>query len=97
MLTEPGKPRRSLTPISINAYTACLKWQQPKYAKILSDNSNGKIDYLNKPSEDFARSLVEYEDENKNKLVVETTTSWCFVGAGLRLSMELLVLNILCL
>jgi len=25
-----------------------------------------------------------------NKLIVETTTSWCFVGEGLRLSMELL-------
>ena len=89
MLTEPGKPRESLTPLSINAYTACLKWQQPKYAKILFENSGGKTDYLNKPAEDFARSLVEYEDEDRNKLVVETTTSWCFVGAGLRLSLEL--------
>ncbi len=89
MLTEPGKPRNSITPVSINAYTACLKWQQPKYAKILSENSGGKTDYLKKPAEDFARSLVEYEDINKNKLIVETTTSWCFVGAGLRLSMEL--------
>ncbi len=44
---------------------------------------------LKKPSEDFARSLVEYADEDGNRLVVETTTSWCFVGAGLRLSMEL--------
>ena len=89
MLTEPGKPRDSLTPISVNAYTACLKWQQPKYAEILSENSGGKIDYLNKPAEDFARSLVEYADNEGNKLVVETTTSWCFVGEGLRLSMEL--------
>ena len=44
-------------------------------------------DYLQKPSEDFARSLIEYLDED-NKLIVETT-SWCFVGEGLRLSMEL--------
>ena len=89
MLTEPGKPRESLTPLSINAYTACLKWQQPKYAKILFENSGGRTDYFKKPAEDFARSLVEYEDEDRNKLVVETTTSWCFVGAGLRLSLEL--------
>ena len=53
------------------------------------DNSNGKIDYLKRPAEDFARSLIEYKDENGERLVVETTTSWCFVGAGLRLSMEL--------
>ena len=58
-------------------------------AKILFENSSGKTDYLKKPAEDFARSLVEYEDEDRNKLVVETTTSWCFVGAGLRLSLEL--------
>ena len=90
MLTEPGKDRDSLTPISVTAHTDCLKWQRPEYAKILSDNSGGKTDYLKRPSEDFARSLIEYLDEESNKLIVETTTSWCFVGEGLRLSMELL-------
>jgi predicted dehydrogenase len=90
MLTEPGQPRDSLTPISVTAHTDCLKWQRPEYAKILSDNSGGKTDYLKRPSEDFARSLIEYLDEESNKLIVETTTSWCFVGEGLRLSMELL-------
>jgi predicted dehydrogenase len=89
MLTEPGKPRESIKPISISAHTDCLKWQRPEYAKILSDNSNGETDYSKKPSEDFARSLIEYLDEDGNKLIVETTTSWCFVGEGLRLSMEL--------
>tara|TARA_B100000315_G_scaffold61942_1_gene56255 strand:- start:1754 stop:3004 length:1251 start_codon:yes stop_codon:yes gene_type:complete len=89
MLTEPGKPRDSITPISISAHTDCLKWQRPEYVKILSDNSNGETDYSKRPSEDFARSLIEYLDEDKNKLIVETTTSWCFVGEGLRLSLEL--------
>jgi predicted dehydrogenase len=89
MLTEPGKPRDSITPISISAHTDCLKWQRPEYVKILSDNSNGKTDYSKRPSEDFARSLIEYLDKDNNKLIIETTTSWCFVGEGLRLSMEL--------
>ncbi len=89
MLTEPGKPRESLTPISVSAHTDCLKWQRPEYAKILLDNSGGKTDYSKRPSEDFARSLIEYLDEDGNKLIVETTTSWCFVGEGLRLSLEL--------
>ena len=89
MLTDPNKPRDSIKPISISAHMDCLKWQRPEYAKILSDNSDGETDYLNKPSEDFARSLIEYLDEDGNKLIVETTTSWCFVGEGLRLSMEL--------
>jgi len=89
MLTEPGKPRDSIKPVSVSAHTDCLKWQRPKYADILSKNSGGKTDYLKRPSEDFARSLIEYLDENGEKIIVETTTSWCFVGEGLRLSMEL--------
>ena len=89
LLTEPGKPRDSIKPISVNAHTDCLKWQRPKYADILSKNSGGKTDYSQRPSEDFARSLIEYLDENGEKIIVETTTSWCFVGEGLRLSVEL--------
>ena len=30
LLTEPGKPRDSIKPISVSAHTACLKWQRPK-------------------------------------------------------------------
>jgi len=89
MLTAPNASRDSITPLTVNAYASCLKWQRPEYAKILSENSSKKTDYLKRPAEDFARSLIEYEDENGEKLVVETTTSWCFVGAGLRLSLEL--------
>ena len=89
MLTKPGAKRETLTPVSVNAYASCLKWQKDEYSKILKSESNGKLDYHKRPSEDFARSLIEYRDENNEKLVVETTTSWCFVGPGLRLSMEL--------
>lgn len=90
MLTPPGAARDVLRPTSITAYINCLKWQTPGYARILSRNSKGKTDYLKRPAEDFARSLVEYKDKKGNVYVVETTTSWCYVGAGLRLSMELL-------
>ncbi len=90
MLTPPGAERNVLKPLKVTAYTNCLKWQQPRYAKILSKNTKGKTDYMNRPAEDFGRSLIEYKDEKGDKLVVETTTSWCFIGAGLRLSMELL-------
>ena len=90
MLTPPEADRNVLTPIKVTAYTDCLKWQNPYYAKILSDRSGGRTDYVNRPAEDFARSMIEYRDENGAKLVVETTTSWSYVGAGLRLTMELL-------
>ena len=90
MLTPPGAPRNVLKPKKVNAYTNCLKWQQPHYAKILADSSGGKTDYINRPAEDFARSLVEYENSDGNIVIVETTTSWSYVGAGLRLTMEML-------
>ncbi len=90
MLTPPGADRSVLTPIKVTAYTDCLKWQNPHYAKILSEQSGGQTDYINRPAEDFARSMIEYRDEKGQKLVVETTTSWSYVGAGLRLTMELL-------
>ena len=90
LLTEPGAPRESLTPVKVTAYTSCLKWQKPHYAAQLAAGSNGSLDYVNRPSEDFARSMVEYRDSNGERRIVETTTSWCYVGAGLRLTMELL-------
>jgi predicted dehydrogenase len=90
LLTPPGARRTELTPKKVTAYTNCLKWQRPNYTELLAKNSGGKTDYINRPAEDFARSLVEYVDKNGHELVVETTTSWCYVGAGLRLSMELL-------
>ena len=49
-----------------------------------------EVDYTKRPSEDFARATIEYEAENGEPLVGEVTTSWSFVGAGLRLSAELL-------
>ena len=60
MLTKPGAPRDTLTPLSVNAYASCLKWQRSKYSDILKNQSNGRLDYQNRPSEDFARSLIEY-------------------------------------
>lgn len=90
LLTEPGKPRNSLTPIKVTAHAENLKWQRPHYAEILKINSEGKLDYINRPAEDYARAVVEYKDEKGEKIIVEVTTSWCYVGAGLRLSVELL-------
>jgi predicted dehydrogenase len=49
-----------------------------------------QVDYARAPAEDFARATVRYVDEAGLPLIVEATTSWGFVGAGLRLSMELL-------
>jgi predicted dehydrogenase len=90
LLTDPGKPRESLTPKKVTAQIACLKWQRPEYAKKLKAAYGSSVDYEKAPSEDFARALVEYVDDAGAPVIVEATTSWGFVGAGLRLSMELL-------
>ena len=90
LLTPPGASRDALTPVKVTAHTSCLKWQQPRYADQLAARSGGATDYRNRPAEDFARALVEYRDADGNERLVEATTSWCYVGAGLRHTMELL-------
>ena len=49
-----------------------------------------EVDYRKAPSEDFARATIQYLDEKGQKVMTESTTSWSYVGAGLRLSLELL-------
>jgi len=90
MLTEPGKPRSSLRPTKIWAQIASLKWSRPEYAQRLKEMMGPEVDYLTRPSEDFARATVHFVDEANRPLIVEATTSWSYVGAGLRLSLELL-------
>ncbi len=90
LLTKPGSPRSSIKPRRISAHIASLKWSRPEYAKRLSQTMGKEVDYTKRPSEDFARATIEYESESGDTLIGEVTTSWSFVGAGLRLSAELL-------
>jgi len=90
LLTKPGAPRDSIRPVKISAQIASLKWSRPEYASLLRGTMTDKVDYTRTPAEDFARASVTYVDEAGTPLIVEATTSWSFVGAGLKLSMELL-------
>ena len=90
LLTQPGAPRQSIRPVKVSAQIACLKWSRPEYARKLQEMMGREVDYSKTPSEDFARATIHYLDEQGTPLIVETTTSWSYVGAGLRLSMELL-------
>jgi predicted dehydrogenase len=90
LLTKPGSPRGSIKPKRITGHIASLKWSRPHYAKLLSETMGKEVDYTKRPSEDFARATIEYESEDGDTLIGEVTTSWSFVGAGLRLSAELL-------
>lgn len=90
LLTRPGAPRASLRPVEVSAQIATLKWSRPEYVGLLREMMSDAVDYARRPSEDFARAMVRYVDEDGLPLVVEATTSWSFVGAGLRLTMELM-------
>jgi predicted dehydrogenase len=90
LLTRPGAPRHSIRPTKVSAQIASLKWSRPEYAEMLRRTMGESVDYARRPAEDFARATIFYEDEDGRPLVAETTTSWSFVGAGLRLSSELL-------
>ena len=90
LLTEPGAARSSIRPVEVSAQVATLKWSRPEYAALLQQTMSPEVDFVRHPSEDFARATVKYVDEDGQPLIVEATTSWSFVGAGLRLTMELM-------
>ncbi|HSE21019.1 MAG TPA: Gfo/Idh/MocA family oxidoreductase [Pyrinomonadaceae bacterium] len=90
MLTKPGTPRSSIKPLKVSAQIASLKWSRPEYVASLKKNMSPEVDYQHKPAEDFARATINYIDEDQNPLIVEVTTSWSYVGPGLRLSLEVL-------
>ncbi|MEO6331216.1 MAG: Gfo/Idh/MocA family oxidoreductase [Gemmatimonadaceae bacterium] len=90
LLTKPGAPRSSIRPVRVTGHVASLKWTRPQYAKRLRATMGRDVDYRRRPAEDFARATIEYEAATGETLIGEVTTSWSFVGAGLRLSAELL-------
>ncbi len=89
LLTAPDEERGALTLVGANATVANLKWTQPRYAKALRDNMGIGYDYRKYPAEDFARGTLEYNCPDGQRLIVEVSTSWSFVGAGLRIALEL--------
>jgi predicted dehydrogenase len=90
LLTQPGAPRSSVRPVRVTGHIASLKWAQPQYAEQLRRVHGNEIDYTRRPSEDFASLTVEFETDDGQLVIGEATTSWSYVGAGLRLSAELL-------
>ena len=90
LLTQPGAPAASLKPVRVTGHIASLKWSRPEYAKRLQQTMGKDVDYARRPSEDFANLYIELRSDDGATVLGEATTSWSFVGAGLRLSAELL-------
>lgn len=90
LLTEPGAGRASVRPSRVTGHIASLKWTRPEYAKGLTAAMGSAVDFTKRPVEDFASVHVEFETDDGARVLGEATTSWSYVGPGLRLSAELL-------
>ncbi|MBI4408828.1 MAG: Gfo/Idh/MocA family oxidoreductase [Gemmatimonadetes bacterium] len=90
LLTKPGEPLATVRPVRVTGHIASLKWTRPEYAQRLSKTMGSDVDYAKSPAEDFASVVIEFETTDGYRVLGEATTSWSFVGAGLRLSAELL-------
>ena len=90
LLTRPGESLSTVKPVRVTGHIASLKWSQPPYAAKLRQTMGKEVDYAKRPSEDFASVMIEFETANGQRVIGEASTSWSFVGAGLRLSAELL-------
>src|SRR5437016_3189229 len=90
LLTPPGASYSSLKPVRICGQIASLKWTRPEYADRLEKTMGDGVNYRTRPAEDFASMTVDFKTEDGILAIGQATTSWSFVGAGLRLSAELL-------
>ena len=90
LLTRPGESLTTVKPVRVTGHIASLKWSRPEYVKRLKRAMGPTVDYARAPAEDFASVHLEFETADGQTVLGEATTSWSFVGAGLRLSAELL-------
>lgn len=88
LLTAPGAERASLTVRSVSGHVSHLKWRQRGYAAEL--HARFGVDAFDRKVEDFARATVVLEDREGAELVIEASTSWAYVGPGLRIDLALL-------
>jgi predicted dehydrogenase len=89
LLTAPDAARSTLTVKAVNGSVGYLKWTQDKYARSLAKDFKG-VEMQAHPVEDFARATITLEDEAGQELIVEASTSWSYVGPGLRIDLALL-------
>ena len=87
-LYDPAKGKDSLKPKAVYTEIATLKWLKKRYVDELKNRFG--VDFSKAPAEDYAMTVIIYEDDEGNLVVSETRTSWSFIGAGLRLSFEVL-------
>lgn len=86
MLTPSGRPPDYLTPVSVTANMALLKWRKEPWISQLKERG---VDYSSAPAEDYSNVTIEFRDpETGNRGVSQATNSWMYDAPGLRLLME---------
>jgi predicted dehydrogenase len=90
LLTKPDAPRGDLELVSASASVGSLKWTRPEYVAKLKRMMGAEVDYGQRPAEDFARGALVFRASEGHEVMVEATNSWAYVGAGLRILIELL-------
>jgi predicted dehydrogenase len=90
LLSKPGAPRSDLKLVSASASVGNLKWTRPEYVTRLKNMMGAEVGYAKRPAEDFARGALTFRTAEGHEVMVEATNSWAYVGAGLRILIELL-------
>ncbi|MFC4986847.1 Gfo/Idh/MocA family protein [Saliphagus infecundisoli] len=86
LLSDPnGSPPKA---VSVTANTGTLKWDRNAYAEELEAAYD--INFATDPVDDYASATIQYEDANGRPVISEASGSWCYVGSGVRRTIELL-------
>ncbi|OHB78189.1 MAG: hypothetical protein A2Z25_22300 [Planctomycetes bacterium RBG_16_55_9] len=86
MLTPGGQAPDYLTPVSVTANMALLKWGKQPWIDRLKERG---VDYTATPAEDYSNVTLQFKDpENGVCSVAQATNSWMYDAPGLRLLME---------
>jgi predicted dehydrogenase len=85
-LTPSGKRPDYLTPVSVTANMALLKWGKEPWISQLKKRG---VDYKAAPAEDYSNVTIEFKDpETGICSIAQATNSWMYDAPGLRLLME---------
>lgn len=90
LLTEPGQDHGSIRILTATGTVASLKWTRPEYAAQLRTAYGPAVDYTRWPVEDVATGILTGEDVRGHPLLIQSNASWAYVGAGLRIQIEVL-------
>jgi predicted dehydrogenase len=86
LLNGPGDSRDAVRPVEVQANVDVLKWRRDVRARAAERDSRFSRDQ--KVGEDYAHGVITFEDQDGNRALAEVSTSWAYVGPGLRLSIE---------